>query len=154
MAFTQQLGTTTRFPCPSLPCCQSTNCLYAACRKFSLFRASSPASISSLYRIWISSMFPSNTICWNNGFVVIHALTLLVQHLFSDGVGIIMHKPHLHQSGEFRPSSVANCSGCPGGFMFGISPLTKSANTAGWRLSSSTARRRTAPSTSPFINSL
>jgi hypothetical protein len=155
MAFTQQLGTTLLFPCPSHPCCQRTNCLYAACRKFSLFRGCSIARISSLYLIATSKMFPSNTIWWNNGFLVMHSRTLWVQHLFSTCVGMATHNPHLHQLGELLSSGGPVFSGGTGGstFIAGNSPFTKSANIAGWRLSNSTARRLTVPSFKPFTNS-
>ena len=90
-----------------------------------------------------------------------------MQHLFSACVGIGTHKPHLHQSGEcwLLPGSSGSCgtSGLSdaswfsgsGGFslMFGNSPFIKSANNAGCRLSSSIAKRLTAPSFRPFISS-
>ena len=136
MAVTQQLGTTRLFPFPKCPCCQRTNCLYAAWRKFSLLRPLSSTKKSSLYRIAISKTLPFKTSCANKRVVVIHARLDLVQHLFSSCVGIIMQCPHMHHSGR---SPLGGGFGGSNPSPPGISPFTISAKAAGCRLNNSRA---------------
>ena len=137
MARTQQLGTTLLLPWPKRPCCHKTYCLYAVCLKFSLFRGWSRTRTSSLYLMAISSTLPSKTSCWKRGVVEMHGIFLIQQHLFSACVGMILHSPHLHQSGVSSGVGVPG-PGCGWTCMF-ISPFTKSANTAGCLRKSSKA---------------
>ena len=76
----------------------------AACQKFSLFLVFSSSNISSLV---------SSTSRSNNATVVMHGQYVLVQHLFSSGVGNGLQQPHLHHSGM---SSGYGCRSAPGIF--------------------------------------
>ena len=100
IASTTQDGATRRLPLPSLPWTHRMNCLYAALRKFRCSYSTASALQSHELQIATCKTVGCKQVRKKVSYVVMH--TLRPQQIFSIGLLISLHRPHLHH-GKLLP---------------------------------------------------